>query len=210
MSLRGVMRLTNALDPVLGSPTKIRLLRALLQSGRKGWTGRELAGRSKVSTAQAARDLGELAEVGILDRTVSGRSYVWRLNPDHILASPLTTLFSSEARLRDDLLGQLSDALRSTPVDAARLFGSFARGDERSDSDVDLYVELRSPRDREQVEHALARVRERVWARFGNPVTALVYTRNEARHPPNPELMISIERDGLDLRAGGTDSDGTN
>lgn len=196
----GDMRLANALEPLLGSPTKIRLLRALLASGGRGWSGRELAGRSRVSSAQAARDLRELGEVGIIDRKVSGRSYVWRLNTQHVLADALEALFGSEGRLRDELLRELAKELRSAPIESARLFGSFARGEERPDSDVDLYLVLRSAKDREQVERSLARVRDRIWSRFGNPVTALVYTREEARHPKNPDLMISIERDGRDLR----------
>ncbi len=194
------MRLANALEPLLGSPSKIRLLRALLASGGRGWTGRALAGRARVSPAQAARDLRELGEIGIVDRTVIGRSYLWRLNAQHVLADALGALFGSEERLRDELLRELAKELRSAPVESARLFGSFARAEERPDSDVDLYLVLRSAKDREKVERSLARIRDRIWSRFGNPVTALVYTREEARHPKNPDLMISIERDGQQLR----------
>jgi predicted nucleotidyltransferase len=193
------MRLTNALVPVLGSPTKVRLLRSLLSSDRRGRTGRELARQARVSTAQAARDLNDFAEVGIIDRTVSGRSYTWRLNKDHVLFEPLQSLFTHEANLRDDLVRALSKELRSAPVATARLFGSFARGDERSDSDVDLYIELRSPTDRERVQESVARLRDRIWSNYGNPVSALVYTRDEARHPRNPELMVAIRRDGVEL-----------
>jgi predicted nucleotidyltransferase len=204
------MRLTNALDPVLGSPTKIRLLRSILASDRRGRTGRELARQAQVSTAQSARDLNELAEVGIVGRTVSGRSYTWRLNEDHVLFEPLRTLFSREANLRTDLARALSRELRSSAVASARLFGSFARGDERSDSDIDLYIELRSPKDREQVQESVARLRDRIWSSFGNPISALVYSRDEARYPRNPELMVSIRRDGLDLTDESMNRDVTN
>jgi predicted nucleotidyltransferase len=204
------MRLTNALDPVLGSPTKVRLLRSLLSSDRLGRTGRELARQARVSTAQSARDLNELADVGIVTRTVSGRSYTWRLNEDHALFLPLQSLFSHEANLRADLARTLSKGLRSAPVTRARLFGSFARGDERSDSDVDLYIELRSSKDRERVQESVSRLRDRIWSMFGNPVTALVYSRDEARHPPNPELMVSIRRDGWNLTDDSGNPDGTN
>jgi predicted nucleotidyltransferase len=204
------MRLTNALDPVLGSPTKVRLLRSLMESDRRGRTGRELARQALVSTAQSARDLKELAEVGIVDRAVSGRSYTWRLNEDHILYEPLRSLFSHEASLRVCLARTLSTELRSAPVAKARLFGSFARGDERSDSDVDLYIELRSPKDRERVQELVARLRDRVWSSFGNPVSALVYSREEARHPRNPELMVSIRRDSVELADHSGDAYATN
>ncbi len=50
------MRFNAGLDPLLGSPTKLRLLRTLLPVPSRQWTGRELATAARVSTAQAARD----------------------------------------------------------------------------------------------------------------------------------------------------------
>ncbi len=171
----------------------------MFAASQNGGTGRELAARSNVSTAQAARDLRELEDVGIVEREVHGRSYVWTLNREHVLARPLRTLFWTEASLRDELVREIANELGPAQVDSVRLFGSIARGDERADSDVDLYVQIRSQKDRERVEDSLERIRQRVWARFGNRVAAVIYTAAEARHPKNPQLMTSIQRDGLDI-----------
>ncbi|MFW5659442.1 MAG: nucleotidyltransferase family protein [Bacteroidota bacterium] len=46
------------------------------------------------------------------------------------------------ARRHPQLLRQLREVLAKHPVKAAYLFGSYARGDERPDSDLDLYVQV--------------------------------------------------------------------
>lgn len=194
------MKLVNALDPVLGSPTKVRLLRTLLGSGNRTWTGRELAGVARVSTAQAARDLRDLADVGIVLWEVKGKSYSWGTNPDHVLFGSLSGLFRGESNLRSELVRQIAVSFESAPIEHARLFGSFARGEERSDSDVDLFVEIKNASDRPRVEEAINRASRRIWTNFGNPVAALVYTTAESSRPANPELKASIDREGIEVQ----------
>lgn len=193
------MRFRDALNPMLGSPTKLGLLRTLFASPSRSWTGRELAKAAGVSAAQAARDLRDLSETSLVTRTVVGKSYSWRLNSAHVLGPALTGLFAHEASLRSELLTDLSEGLRSANLESARLFGSISRGDERADSDLDVYLEVRSSRDKSRAEEAIDRLRSRLWDRFGNPISVLIYTRAEARHPRNPSLLRTIEEEGLDL-----------
>lgn len=196
------MQLRRALNPILGSTTKLELLRTLFRSPGREWTGRELAGSAGVSAAQAARDLAELADTSVVLRDVVGRSYSWRLNSSHVLFASLTGLFAQEASLRAELLHDLSDELRLARPERARLFGSISRGEERPDSDVDLFVQVRTPAERNEIEEAVQRIRTRVWDRFGNPVSALVYTRAELVRPRNPALLESIEREGVEVETG--------
>lgn len=188
---------------MLGSSTKLGLLRTLFASPSRSWTGRELAKAAGVSVAQAARDLRDLSETSLVTRTVVGKSYAWRLNSAHVLGPALADLFAHEAGLRSKLLHDLSEGLRSAKLERARLFGSIPRGDERADSDLDVYLEVPSSRDRPRAEEAIDKVRSRLWDRFGNPVSALIYTRAEASHPRNPALLRTIEEEGVDLLQGG-------
>ncbi len=202
MSLTRYMQFQRALNPVLASKTKLELLRTMFGSPGQRWTGRELARSAGVSTAQAARDLAELADTSVVLREVVGRSYSWRLNSFHVLFATLTGLFVQEASLRSELLHDLSDELRHARPERARLFGSVSRGEERPDSDVDLFVQVRTPADRLEVEEAVRRIRARVWDRFGNPVSSLVYTRAELARTRNPALLESIEREGVEVETG--------
>jgi len=196
------MRFHDALNPVLGSPSKLSLLRTMFASTDRRWTGRELARAAGVSTAQAARDLGELADTSLVSREVMGSSYSWQLNGTHALIPVLTELFRREAGLRTEMLQTVSRGLRSSRIDRARVFGSISRGEERDDSDVDLFLQIRTSGEREQTEEAVGRVRSQVWNRFGNPVSALIYTRAEVAHPRNPALLKTIDEEGLDVTGG--------
>ncbi|MGD0588139.1 MAG: nucleotidyltransferase domain-containing protein [Thermoplasmata archaeon] len=202
------MKFNDALDPLLTSPSKLRLLRTLLPTPNRRWTGRELAAVARVSTAQAARDLNDFLDVGVVLRDVVGKSYSWRVNELHILVPEVSRLLDFESRVRETLLQDVGKELIDSQIRRAVLFGSVSRGDERSDSDVDLLIEIRTPRDRSSAESAIEKVRERVWDRYGNPVSALVYTTSEMRNPPNPPLIDSINREGLPVRAGQEEAHG--
>jgi len=196
------MRFHDALNPVLGSPTKLGLLRTMFASANRHWTGRELARTAGVSVAQAARDLGELADTSLISREVMGSSYSWQLNSSHALTPVLAELYRREAGLRSEMLRAVSKGLRSASVERARVFGSISRGEERDDSDVDLFLQVRTSGDRGKAEEAVDRVRTEVWNRFGNPVSAIIYTRAEVARPRNPALLKAIEDEGLDVTGG--------
>jgi len=172
----------------------------MFASPDRHWTGREVARAAHISTAQAARDLADLADTSLVLREVTGRSYSWQLNSAHVLFPAVGELFAREANLRAEMVHQVADALGRVRFDRARLFGSISRGEEREDSDVDLFLQIRTPAERGRAEAAIDQVRSRIWNRFGNPVSALVYTRAEANRPPNPALMESIEREGIEVR----------
>jgi predicted nucleotidyltransferase len=196
------MRFHDALSPILGSPTKLDLMRTMFTSPDRRWTGRELAAAARVSTAQAARDLAGLADTSVVTREVIGRSYSWRLNSGHVFFETLSELFHREAAARTELLRTLANGLSKSPVESARIFGSIAKGEEREDSDVDLFLAVRTASEREKAEEALHRLRTQVWIRFGNPLSALVYTRAELARPRNPALLKAIELEGLNVAVG--------
>lgn len=193
------MKFTTPLDSVFDRSTKVRLLRALLIAPGRQWTGRELARGAGISASQAARDLQGLSDAGVVAFNVVGRSFVWKLNLENPLYPVLSHLFEREASLRTDLLRELSLGLTVPQIRRARVFGSVARGEEREDSDIDVFVEAKGSAETPLIEEAIERTRERVWRKFGNPLAPLVYSGSRVRRPPNPALMTAIERDGLDV-----------
>jgi predicted nucleotidyltransferase len=68
----------------------------------------------------------------------AGRTFLYTLNWDHLLASAVEQM--AEARL--ELTTRLSEVIGSWEISAvhASLFGSTARGDGDIDSDIDLFV----------------------------------------------------------------------
>lgn len=93
-------------------------------------TGRAHAGVLKV--------LARLVDEGIVEREKVGQANRYRLNRAHLLAGPLGEAAESMARLEEQITS-LGAQMNPAPV-AVLLFGSFARRDGDSDSDVDLFV----------------------------------------------------------------------
>ena len=137
--------------------------------------------------------------MGVVSRDVRGKSYEWRLNNGHVLTPELTRLFEFEAHLSGALTQDLHWLLAHIPARCALLFGSVARGEEHDSSDVDLFIEVKSVHDKSVTLSALSKARGQIWDRYGNPLSALVYTTAEARNPTNPPLLEAIEREGIDV-----------
>ncbi len=101
-------------------------------------SGREvgrLAGRSEAGVRRA---LHRLSEHGVVKTDEAGRTLLHSLNRDHLAAPAVETLTD----MRAELLRRIRTAIEDwaiKPVEAS-LFGSFARGDGSTGSDIDLLV----------------------------------------------------------------------
>lgn len=193
------MRFHDPLDDLFGNRGQLRLLRILSRAGDRGLTGRELARLCGASSSQTIAALRELEESGLVVREIVGRAHLWRITEEHVLTPVVRALFRAEAEAFTALRTDLERVLRKLPVRRAVLFGSVARGDERRTSDVDVLVEVKSHSAKEQVEEALSALSIDFTKKFGNPLSTLVLDESHLRGPPNPSLMVSLRREGVEL-----------
>lgn len=135
--------------------------------------------------------LGQLADAGVALRESHPPAKLYRLNRDHVAAAGITAL----AEQWNTLLSRIRAELDSWQVrpEAAWLFGSAARGEAGSDSDIDILL-VRSPTptlptgDADQPWQAqVETLTERVSAWSGNPCEVLELTTDE--------LLQAVERD---------------
>ena len=102
-------------------------------------TGRDiarLAGRKSHSGVQSV--LRRLVHEGIVHRQEAGSSLLFRLNREHVAAPAIESL----AGIRGELISRITMLVETwspSPVHVS-LFGSFARGDGTSESDIDVFV----------------------------------------------------------------------
>ncbi|MGH2880196.1 MAG: nucleotidyltransferase domain-containing protein [Solirubrobacteraceae bacterium] len=111
----------------------------LLARAEVEMTGREIHRLAGVGSQQGIRNAAErLVREGIVSRRAAGNAYLYRLNREHVAASPIEAL-ASLPRLFIDRLRSAISGWDQPPVFAV-LFGSVAAGRSTSASDVDLLV----------------------------------------------------------------------
>lgn len=110
----------------------------------------DLCERLSAPRASVYRELQRLVGAGILERRRVGRNTLYRADEASPLVDPMRQLVARTLGIEPELRRRLS----AVPgVDAAAIFGSFAAGGMRGDSDVDLLV-IGEP-DRDALERAV-------------------------------------------------------
>jgi predicted nucleotidyltransferase len=161
------MRLDSGLSDLLAGRQHLAILRVLWQlpAGLER-SGRDLARRAGVDDSTANRVLTDLARhAAVKVRSVPPANY-FALNREHVLVGAILAALQVEQDIQGQLLAFVHDQLWGTGAVDVRLFGSAARGEMRSDSDVDLAL-IAPAGQKEQVFEAASMLYEQIWNRFG-------------------------------------------
>lgn len=192
------MRFHNVMEEVAGSQEKIRVLRLLLRYPTKRFSGRETARLAEVSAPGAWRILKLFESHGLLERVRVGRSDAWQLRRSNIIAGRLGSFFG-----RHTIEAEAMDAVKKAilkhagaGVEKIVLFGSVARGDERPDSDIDVFVVVKNEKDKARAELGLLDAALELYDTVGNRLSTVVYTRKEAERKRDSGLLKNIEKEG--------------
>ncbi|MDQ1295358.1 MAG: hypothetical protein QG608_3243 [Actinomycetota bacterium] len=172
----------------------------VLARGEVLFTGREIARMVSASQQGVRNTLFRLVEQGIVCQERAGAAQLYRLNREHLAAGCVIALVG----IREDLLARLRTLFAgwSQPSAYAALFGSAARGEDRADSDLDLFV-LRpagltdeDPEWVAQIEHLMDRAS--VWT--GNDARVLQIGLDDLAVVDEPDgVLEDVLRDGIPL-----------
>ncbi len=110
----------------------------VLAGSTKPRSGRELARRAGRSNTGVQHVLDRLVEHGLVNREEVGRTFLYELNRDHLLAPTVEQMAGARAELIRRLR-KVIGVWEPPPVHAS-LFGSAARGDGDTSSDIDLLI----------------------------------------------------------------------
>jgi predicted nucleotidyltransferase len=160
---------------------------------------RTLARLSGVSLAQASRVMPGLVELGVVERREVPPSALFHLVEGHVASRALLTLARARATVFEEL-GSSAGELSPPPVSVI-VFGSLARGEARTTSDIDVVVVRPENVDEEDDGwHAgLERWRQKARQLTGNAVEVVEVGESDAarflrgRRP----LWTEVEREGI-------------
>lgn len=131
------MRTAKLLD-VLMPRTRQHVLGVLLLRPDRGWFGRQLARHLGLQPSSLQRELAALTQAGILTQRREGRQVYYQADPDCPVLAELQGLLLKTAGLVDVLREHLKPLAKD--IACAFVYGSVARAEELSDSDVDLFL----------------------------------------------------------------------
>jgi predicted transcriptional regulator len=172
---------------------------AILASSTMPRSGRELARRAGRSSTGAQHALDRLVEHGLVVRLESARAFLYTLNRDHLLAPVVEKMIEA----RPELIQRLRDEIGSwrTPPVHASLFGSAARGDGDTGSDIDLFLVRPAGADEDRWAEQVNGLAESVRAWTGNNAGIVEVSEDELsglRDDP-PPVFGELGRDAIDL-----------
>jgi DNA-binding transcriptional ArsR family regulator len=164
-------------------------------------TGRELARLSGRSVTGVQYALDRLVEEGLVHRIEAGRSFLYSLNREHLLAPAVEVMSGARwelvRRLRDLIAGWSSQPFHIS------LFGSAARGRGSAASDIDVLVVRAKDIEAEDPlwQRQLDELAERLWAWTGN--RAGIVELEQAAIPKlleeRPPAIEDVVDHGIDL-----------
>ncbi len=125
-----------AVLPLFRSEMQLRLLGALLLQPERAWTLAELAATLDAPASSVHRELGRAERAGIIHRDAAARPHRFQAATADPLYEPLAELLRRTVGVEQ----QLHEALARPDVVAAVIYGSWASGARRADSDIDVLV----------------------------------------------------------------------
>ena len=131
------MRTTRPLDALFPRTRQAILATTFLDAGRE-WYLHDLARAVRLPPSSLQREVANLVDAGLLRCRRDGNRVYYRAEEGHPIYGDLRGLLLKTAGLRDVLLSGLAGF--GGRIRVAFVFGSVARGEENSSSDIDLMV----------------------------------------------------------------------
>lgn len=175
----------------LFADSRARVLDVLLASAGP-LSGREIATRAGIAPTTAGDALESLYEAGFVQVRPSGRSHLWSITEEHALVRMLrawTADVDAEARrIVEETLGEVPAALV--------VFGSTARADDTTDSDVDLLLIAADVTRRRRYRERSASIARRLRLLLGRPVDVVVLDAEDLRNRVGSSFVSNVVSDG--------------
>jgi predicted nucleotidyltransferase len=127
----------NLLAQILSSQVRAEIFRLLFDGSRASIHLRDLQRKSGLAIGTIQKEISHLKELDLVTSKRDGNRLYFSANSNHPLYKEICGIVektSGVSQLIKEALGPLKG------IDCAFLFGSFARGEEKSHSDIDLIV----------------------------------------------------------------------
>lgn len=185
---------------ILSSKTKRKIVDFFL-SHKASMSEREIASILKVSHMSINRTMRQLAELNLVNFTTIGKAHMWKVNRKSYTFRILAQLTKNNLIISDSLEDLKDSLLKNIPKDLVRrvvLFGSIAKGLEKTNSDIDIFILVNGNNVKAKLESHIEKLVNICLDLYGNRLAAYVLTKNELKNRRNLDIITEIEK-GIEL-----------
>ena len=190
------MKFNIATEEIILPGIKIKVLKHLMQ--HEALMGeREIASVIKVSHMSVNRALKELSGYNIVTYSRTGKTHLWKINKKsyvyRILSDLLKTISSLETPI-DNLKKTIRASLPSALVRKVILFGSVAKGLEKPESDIDLFILVNNRMNKVNIQNSVDDLSNKCLDLYGNRLEAYILTENELKQKKALAVLGEVEK----------------
>lgn len=183
--------------------TKTKLKTAMfLTHNYTPMTTAEAARIMKLPVMTALRAMNFFESAGMTLKRRVGTAVVWEVNRDSYAyktaASACGPLIAARGPV-EEIKKAIASTLKGSGVLEAKIFGSVARGDFSTESDIDLYVQVKNENDKKNFEKYEAKITKDVASLTGKTLVAYVLTEKEKRQKAKLNVIKNIEKEGISI-----------
>lgn len=191
------MKFHNILEEIFSSKIKIAIMRLVCLNPEKKFSGREIARLLNISSSRASEMLELFRKNRVVNRGRIGKTSEWSLNKESIVVNEVSSLINLDRKVYKDLKSRIyEDLIKEKSILKVILYGSVARRKEKPDSDIDVFILVKTKKDKEIASELVQRLNNYLLPRYGNVLSESIYSEREWRLMGKSKIYKKIEREG--------------
>ena len=195
------MRFNINISKVLSSESKYKILRILFYHGLKT-SERSLARITGLSHMTVNRILNEFSYLNLVSVRRIGNSNVWEVNKSSYIYKILDKsrwIIDFKKEALDYLIKVLKNGLKNKYIKNVVLFGSFAKGKEKANSDIDLFILVKNKENKEKIEKDIEKLSEKCSILFGNTLMPYILDEKDYKNKTRKKIIMEI-KNGIKIK----------
>lgn len=188
------MQFNISLLDFLSSKIQIKIVKFLL-THEASMSEREIASILKVSHMTINRTMQRLADVNFVNFITIGKAHLWKVNRKSYAFKVLSALIDDMPSIKDpfnDLKKVILKNLTRSLIKKAVLFGSVAKGGEKSNSDIDVFILVETAQDKKEIENSIEKLSSICLDRYGNRLAPYILTQKEMQQKMHLKIIAEI------------------
>jgi len=187
----------NTLEEIFSSKVKIAVMKLMCLNPETKYSGREMARLLKISASRVSEVLELFRKNKMVSRERVGRASQWGLNKESILVNEVSGLINLEGKIYKELKSRIYETLiKEKSILKVILYGSVVRKKEKPESDIDVFILVRSKKDKELAAELVGKLNKYLLPRYGNVISETIYSEREWEDMGRTKIFKKIESEG--------------